>query len=112
MRVGVDTGGTFTDVVCADGRVVKRLSTTGDPALAVAAGIADAGGASVLAHGTTVATNALLERSGGRVALVATEGHADVIEIARQARPSLYDLWSDRPEPLVAQRDRLEVAGR
>ena len=71
-----------------------------------------AGGAEVLAHGTTVATNALLERRGGRVALISTEGQRDVIEIARQARPSLYDIWADRPEPLVPRSLRFEVPGR
>ncbi len=67
---------------------------------------------SLLAHGTTVATNALLERTGAVVALVVTAGLRDVIEIGRQARPSLYDQWQDRPEPLVPSRLRLEVAGR
>ncbi len=111
-RVGVDTGGTFTDVVAADGRIVKLLSTPADPARAVAEGLRRAGGATTLAHGTTVATNALLERRGGRVALVSTVGLRDVIEIARQARPALYDNWADRPEPLVERDLRLEVAGR
>src|SRR3954453_17331515 len=76
--VGVDTGGTFTDVVDADGRVHKLLSTPDDPARAIGEGISAVGGhPSLLAHGTTVATNALLERRGARVALVATEGFAD-----------------------------------
>lgn len=65
-----------------------------------------------LAHGTTVATNALLERKGARVALISNEGFADIIEIARQDRPSLYDPFVDRPEPLVKREDRLEVVGR
>jgi N-methylhydantoinase A/oxoprolinase/acetone carboxylase beta subunit len=111
-RVGVDTGGTFTDVVTATGDVLKLASTPGQPAEPVAAGVRQVGGAAVLAHGTTVATNALLERTGGRVALVTTEGHRDVIEIARQTRPSLYDLWADRPEPLVPRHLRFEVGGR
>lgn len=111
-RVAVDTGGTFTDVVAADGRVAKLPSTPADPALAVAEGVEAVGGAASLAHGTTVATNALLERRGGRVALVVTEGQRDLIEIARQARPSLYDQWADRPEPLVERDLRLEIAGR
>jgi N-methylhydantoinase A/oxoprolinase/acetone carboxylase beta subunit len=111
-RLGVDTGGTFTDVVDAHGGVVKVLSTPADPSRAVAAGVQLAGGTAVLVHGTTVATNALLERRGGRVALIATDGHADVIEIARQARPSLYDPFADRPEPLVPRRLRFEVGGR
>jgi N-methylhydantoinase A/oxoprolinase/acetone carboxylase beta subunit len=110
--VGVDTGGTFTDVVSGDGRTVKMPSTPEHPELAVAAGVEAAGGAAVLAHGTTVATNALLERRGGRVALVSTEGFADVVEIARQVRPSLYDLWADRPAPLVERDLRLEAGGR
>lgn len=111
-RVGVDTGGTFTDVVSADGQVVKLPSTPDDPARAVAAGMEAAGGAGTLAHGTTVATNALLERRGGRVALLTSPGQRDVIEIARQARPSLYDMWADRPDPLVGRDLRFEVAGR
>ncbi|HLY83623.1 MAG TPA: hydantoinase/oxoprolinase N-terminal domain-containing protein, partial [Acidimicrobiales bacterium] len=85
-RVGVDTGGTFTDAVDGRGTIDKVPSVAGDPARAVAAILARAGGADVLTHGTTVPTNALLERRGGRIALVATEGHADVIEIARQVR--------------------------
>lgn len=113
MRVGVDTGGTFTDVVAADGSVAKVLSTPQDPSRAVAEGIDETGGRpDTLAHGTTVATNALLERRGGSVALVTTEGFADVIEIARQDRPSLYDPFADRPEPLVARHLRYEVTGR
>jgi len=134
VRVGVDTGGTFTDLVDASGRIDKVPSTPADPAHAVATAVATArarlapdaaatdlaaataraapGGVDVLAHGTTVPTNALLERRGGRVALVCTEGHADVIEIARQVRPSLYDATVDRPEPLVARSLRLEVGGR
>ncbi|MEA2685079.1 MAG: N-methylhydantoinase [Actinomycetota bacterium] len=113
MRCGVDTGGTFTDVVTDDGRVVKVLSTPADPARAVATGLASAGHRpTLLAHGTTVATNALLERRGAVVALVTNEGFADVIEIARQDRPSLYDQWADRPEPLVPRHLRLEVGGR
>lgn len=111
-RVAVDTGGTFTDVVDARGGVVKIPSDPNEPWRAVDAGVKQAGGADILVHGTTVATNALLERRGGRVALIATEGQADVIEIARQVRPSLYDIWADRPEPLVPRPLRFEVAGR
>ncbi len=115
MRCGVDTGGTFTDVVTDDGTVVKVSSTPDDPARAVAAGLeghADERRPELLAHGTTVATNALLERRGAVVALVTNRGFADVIEIARQDRPSLYDQWADRPEPLVPRALRLEVDGR
>ena len=111
-RVGVDTGGTFTDVVTETGEIVKLPSTPDDPGVAVAEGVTVAGGASTLAHGTTVATNALLERKGGAVALFTTNGFADVIEIARQDRPSLYDQFADRPEPLVARDMRIEVDER
>jgi N-methylhydantoinase A/oxoprolinase/acetone carboxylase beta subunit len=112
-RVGVDVGGTFTDVVTESGRVGKVLSSMLDPAGAVAAGLrAAAIEPGLLAHGTTVATNALLERSGGRVALVTNQGMADIIEIGRQNRPSLYDQWADRSAPLVPRDLRLEVGGR
>jgi N-methylhydantoinase A/oxoprolinase/acetone carboxylase beta subunit len=111
-RIGVDTGGTFTDIVTEDGRIMKILSTPDDPAQAVREGIERTGGADVVAHGTTVATNALLERRGGRVALFTTAGHTDVIEIARQVRPSLYDPFVDRPTPLVPRPLRFDVEGR
>jgi N-methylhydantoinase A len=110
-RLGVDTGGTFTDLVGEDGRVVKVPSTPDDPARAVRDACADVR-PDVLTHGTTVATNALLERTLGQVALVTTRGFADVIEIARQARPSLYDPHVDRPPALVPRERRFEVAGR
>ena len=116
MKVGVDTGGTFTDVVSDDGRIVKVPSTPSNPAEAVGEGVrtvwARAGSPALLAHGTTVATNALLERRGAVVALVTNAGFADVIEIARQVRPSLYDIWADRPVPLVPRSLRFEVGGR
>jgi N-methylhydantoinase A/oxoprolinase/acetone carboxylase beta subunit len=111
VRCGVDTGGTFTDVVTSDGRIAKVLSTPDDPGTAVRSGLGDLH-PELLAHGTTVATNALLERRGATVALVTNSGFADVIEIARQDRPSLYDLWADRPAPLVPRELRLEVDGR
>jgi N-methylhydantoinase A len=115
MRVGVDTGGTFTDLVGDDGRVVKVPSTPADPTRALQSALDEAGAgapAELLAHGTTVATNALLEGRGGRIALVTTRGFADVIEIARQVRPSLYDPMADRPRPLVERDLRVEVGGR
>jgi N-methylhydantoinase A/oxoprolinase/acetone carboxylase beta subunit len=115
-RVGVDTGGTFTDVVDDTGQIVKLLSTPADPSVAVADGIGRVSqtpnAPEFLAHGTTVATNALLERRGGITALFVTEGMADEIEIARQVRPSLYDIWADRPEPLVPRDRRREVEER
>ena len=111
MRVGVDTGGTFTDVVAEDGRITKVLSTPTDPSEAVTIGVSRFA-PDVLAHGTTVATNALLERQGARVALITNAGFADLIEIARQDRPALYDPTARRPAPLVARELRLEVDGR
>src|SRR3954470_11828209 len=112
MRAAADTGGTFTDVVADDGRSAKVLSTPEDPSRAVADGLQAVGGRpDVLAHGTTVATNALLERRGAVVALVTNAGFEDVIEIARQVRPSLYDQWADRPEPLVPRELRFGFPG-
>jgi N-methylhydantoinase A/oxoprolinase/acetone carboxylase beta subunit len=117
VRVGADTGGTFSDLVADDGRIRKVLTRRADPAASVADGLRDLGvtgpdAVELLAHGTTIATNALLEGPGTRVALVTTEGFADVIEIGRQDRPHLYDQWADRPPPLVPRDLRLEVAGR
>lgn len=112
MRVGVDTGGTFTDVVADDGRVAKVPSTPADPLGAVRAALDTVGSADALAHGTTVATNALLERRGATVALFTTAGFADVIEIGRQDRPSLYDPFVDRPVALVPRELRVEVHER
>jgi N-methylhydantoinase A/oxoprolinase/acetone carboxylase beta subunit len=119
-RVGSDTGGTFTDLVGDDGRVVKVPSTPDDPGRAVAQGLDElaglagtgAGRLRVLTHGTTVGTNALLERRGATVALVTNEGLRDLIEIGRQDRPSLYDQSVDRPVPLVDRAHRYEVVGR
>jgi N-methylhydantoinase A/oxoprolinase/acetone carboxylase beta subunit len=114
MRVGADTGGTFTDVVADDGRVAKVLSSPDDPGRAVREGVEALGAERPdrLAHGTTVATNALLEGRGAPIALVTTEGLRDVIEIARQDRPSLYDTSVVRPPPLVPRSWRYEVGGR
>jgi N-methylhydantoinase A len=119
-QVGVDVGGTFTDLVAlrTDGllRFAKVPSTPGDPSLGVLAVLDRAALApaevSRFAHGTTVATNALLERRGAKVALVTTQGFRDVIEIGRQDRPSLYDLTRDRPAPLVARSARFSLAER
>ena len=119
MRLGVDVGGTFTDLVAlVDGRLVtaKVPSTPRNQADGVlraleAAGV-DPGAAAGFAHGSTVATNALLERRGARTALVTTAGFRDVIEIGRQQRPALYDLARDRPPPLVPRELRFTVRER
>ncbi|MCV2393966.1 hydantoinase/oxoprolinase family protein [Actinotalea sp. M2MS4P-6] len=120
LRLGVDVGGTFTDVVAvaADGtvRIAKVPSTPRDQSEGVLSGWAALGAdpADVLAfaHGTTVATNALLERRGGRTALVTTEGFRDLIEIGRQDRVALYDLTRARPAPLVPRELRFVVRER
>lgn len=117
MRVGVDVGGTFTDfVVIADGemRVFKVPSTPGAPEQAVVDGlrVGDIVSADAIVHGSTVATNALLERRGARSVLVTTEGFRDVLEIGRQNRPSLYEMEPERPAPLIPRDRRLEVTER
>jgi N-methylhydantoinase A len=120
LRLGVDIGGTFTDFVIYDpqtGQIqtFKRLSTPHNPAEAVLAGLHGLGqqlaGAS-LTHGSTVATNALLERKGARTALVTTCGCRDVLQIGRQNRPALYDLFADPLPALVPAERRLEVDER
>lgn len=124
VRLGVDVGGTFTDVVTVDaaGRVTlgKVPSTPRDQSVGVLAGWAavaratgvDPADVAVFAHGTTVATNALLERRGGRTALVTTEGFRDVLEIGRQERASLYDLTRHKAAPLVPRELRFTVRER
>jgi N-methylhydantoinase A len=121
MTVGVDTGGTFTDVVVgldAEIYCFKVLSTPADPAAAVLAALVEAGETlgtrpiDRLTYGTTVATNAMLERRGARTALVTTAGFEDVLEIGRQARPDLYDLEPRKVPALLARPLRLGVAAR
>jgi len=112
MRVGSDTGGTFTDLVAADGQVVKVPSTASDPARSLRDGLRSFDMVRDLVHGTTVATNTLLECTGGRVALVTNRGLEDLIEIGRQDRPHLYDPTVDRPPVLVARNDRHGITGR
>ena len=103
--LGVDVGGTFSDVVVWNGAELStaKVPTTHDQSEGVVAGAAAAGasGISQFLHGTTVATNALLEREGATTALVTDDGFVDVIEIGRQDRPSLYDSFADRPAALV-----------
>ncbi len=103
--LGVDVGGTFTDFyLLRDGKleVHKRPSTPANPAEAILAGIlANGWQPREVVHGTTVATNTVLERNGARVALITTAGFRDLLEIGRQARPRIYDLEPWRPPPLV-----------
>ncbi|HEY1216945.1 MAG TPA: hydantoinase/oxoprolinase family protein, partial [Bryobacteraceae bacterium] len=107
IRIAVDTGGTFTDIVLMDGsgvRVHKVRSTPEDPARAILTGIQELLGdrpADEVVHGSTVATNALLERKGGRVAFLTTAGFEDILDIGRQTRSQLYSLVGERRTPLV-----------
>jgi N-methylhydantoinase A len=116
LRVAVDTGGTFTDCVWVENgriRVAKAFSTPADPSQAIVKVLSKAERNSpVLLHGTTVGTNALLQRKGARVALVTTAGFEDAIEIGRQARPKLYDFFFDRVKPLVPSDMRFGVEER
>ena len=124
-RLGVDVGGTFTDLVIHDvetGRLefAKTPSTPGNQAAAVTAGAQElidrlrisADSIGFFIHGTTVATNTLLERKGARTALVGTHGFRDILQIGRQDRPHLYDWRLRRPEPLVPRHLRFEVRER
>ena len=116
--VGVDTGGTFTDfVLLRDGelQVHKVLSTPVDPASAILQGLEELGvhrNLEALVHGSTVATNAVLERKGVRTGLITTEGFRDVLEIGRQTRPKLYSIRVEREPALVSRELRVEVLER
>ena len=123
--IGVDVGGTFTDFCArnnANGQTIihKRPSTPHDPSLAILLGLeelklkflSDEKKIVRLAHGTTVATNSLLQRKGGKLALITTKGFRDLLEIGRQVRPSVYDLQIDAPAPLIKRSDRLEIDER
>jgi N-methylhydantoinase A len=125
-RIGVDSGGTFTDVCLVDEatgaiRVWKLPSTPDDPSRAIADGAREAlreaahaapADVGYFGHGTTVATNTLLQHRGAPTALVTTRGFRDLLEIGRQRRPHLYDLQADKPPVLVPRQRRLEVAER
>lgn len=124
LKLGVDVGGTFTDVVgiSDDGRVyyAKTPSTPQDQSIGVLNGIRElleqlsvsAECVTGVAHGTTVATNTLLERNGAVTALITTEGFRDVLHIGRQSRPELYDLHARKPEPLIPRYLRREAKER
>ncbi len=117
IKIGIDTGGTFTDFVMLGGAEVRRLkllSTPVNPALAIIRGLEEllANEDCEIVHGSTVATNALLERKGAVTALVTTKGFEDVLEIGRQNRPKIYSLFPSRPEPLVPSRLRFGIVER
>ncbi|MQA73770.1 MAG: hydantoinase/oxoprolinase family protein [Solirubrobacterales bacterium] len=118
--VGIDVGGTFTDLFVAgsngDGpTVIKVASTPRDPSVGVLDALAAAGlrpeALEAILHGTTVATNALIERRGSRAALITTEGFRDVLELGRRDRPQMYGLWG-RQRPLIGRDRRWEVRER
>jgi N-methylhydantoinase A len=121
MRIAIDTGGTFTDCVYVRNErleILKVASTPRKPSEAIARALDKIQEANIdlsaleLICGTTVGTNALLQRKGGRVTLVTTEGFEDILEIGRQARPQLYNLLFEKPEPLVPRARRLGVRER
>jgi hypothetical protein len=120
----VDIGGTFTDFVllendAGDLRPHKRLTTPDDPARGVLEGIEEMldevgvslGDCETLVHGTTLVTNAVIERRGANTALLTTCGFADILEMGREQRYDIYDLFLEFPEPLVPRRWRIEVDG-
>src|SRR5919201_1482595 len=125
IRVGVDVGGTFTDFVLVDEHrdliyTGKRLTTPGDPSQAIAEGIerllreaeTDIGRLHSVVHGTTLVANTIIERSGAKVGLITTRGFRDALEMGRETRYDLYDLFLERPEPLVPRYLRREVGER
>ncbi|TFH03593.1 MAG: hydantoinase/oxoprolinase family protein, partial [Candidatus Thorarchaeota archaeon] len=123
--IGVDVGGTFTDIILTDTATGKQYvhkvpSTPQSQEIAVVTGIEgllenhniSPDDVSLVVHGTTVATNAMLERKGARVVLISTEGLEDVLEIGRQHREDIYSVSASRPEPLVTREDRIGVKER
>jgi N-methylhydantoinase A len=125
LAIGIDAGGTFTDLIVRDSQTGetyshKLSSTTSNPADAIVQGIEDlvarhdlaADTIDLVAHGTTVGTNTLLQRNGARIALVTTKGFRDLLEIGRQTRPLNYDMHTDFPPPLVPRHRRVELLER
>ena len=121
IKAGIDTGGTFTDfaVMDPDGRWhrLKILSTPDDPSRAIMKGLQELSlfpvkSGTEIVHGTTVGTNAFLERKGARTLLITTAGFEDVLFIGRQARPSLYDFMVEKPAPIIPRENVLGIAER
>ncbi len=124
-RIGFDIGGTFTDFILLDTqrneiRLHKCLTTPQDPSVGALEGLAELLRAAQLTladigdvvHGTTLVTNALIERSGARLGLITTRGFRDILEMGTEQRYDIYDLFLRFPDPLVPRRHRLEVAER
>lgn len=123
IRIGIDVGGTFTDLTLLDGPLAvhhKTPSTPAEPALAIETGLVEllalagrkAEDVDWIGHGATVATNMAIERKGAKTGLITTKGFRDVLEIARQTRPNLYDYSQTRPPPLAPRRRRIEIPER
>src|SRR5919109_2542817 len=124
-RAGVDIGGTFTDLLLLDERtgemiIGKILTTPGDPSVAVIQGLQavlqerqlDPASVSATIHGTTLITNAIIERKGAKTGLITTQGFRDALEIGREKRYDIYDIFLENPPPLVPRALRREVAER
>ena len=125
VRIGLDVGGTFTDIVMIDPRnglkaSKKVRSTPRDPSDAILNGVklmleehgVQSNEVVFFGHGTTVVTNMIVERKGSKIALLTTSGFRDVLELARQSRPSVYDYSVSRPKPIVERRNRFEIPER
>lgn len=125
FKVGIDVGGTFTDFVLVDEArklifTGKRLTTPGDPSIAIIEGaerLLREAGTSIdkvtgLVHGTTLVANTVIERKGVKVGLITTKGFRDTLEMGREIRYDLYDLFLEKPEPLVPRSLRLTVDER
>ncbi|WP_244608617.1 hydantoinase/oxoprolinase family protein [Bradyrhizobium algeriense] len=125
IRIGVDVGGTFTDLVLIDGSsgkifLGKRLTTHADPSRAIFEGVErllQESGCAIedvneIAHGTTLVTNAIIERNGAKIGLLTTQGFRDSLELGKEIRHDRHDLFLRRPEPLVARRFRHEIGER
>src|SRR5437868_13815629 len=123
FRIGLDIGGTFTDFVLYDGAtrrlsLYKCLTTPQDPSLAALEGLAQLtaqagislGDVAEIVHGTTLVTNAIIERRGAKVGLLTTQGFRDVLEMGTEQRYDIYDLFLRFPAPLVPRRRRIEIA--
>ncbi|MDG2421405.1 MAG: hydantoinase/oxoprolinase family protein, partial [Gammaproteobacteria bacterium] len=125
IRIGVDVGGTFTDFVLVDEHrdmifTGKQLTTPTDPGKAICEGVAriareaavEISGLDGIVHGTTLVTNAVIERLGAKVGLITSSGFRDVLEVGHEMRYDLYDLFLEKPEPLVPRNLRLTVNER
>jgi len=123
LKLSADVGGTFTDIVLEHGErrwTGKVLTTPASPEEGVLRGVSEVlahaqkaiSDVDLFIHGTTLATNAIIERRGAKVALIATDGFRDVLELRRSSRPDLYDLFQDAPAALVPRRWRFEVSER